>query len=60
MAIFTGNTVDEAIERGLKKLGIKRENVHIQIEQKDKKGFLGIGKKRARVNIDAIQEETFR
>ena len=37
MAIFTGNTVDEAIERGLKKLGIKRENVHIQIEQKDKK-----------------------
>ena len=60
MAIFTGNTVDEAIERGLKKLGIKRENVHIQIEQKDKKGFLGIGKKRARVNIDAIQEETVR
>ena len=38
MAIFTGNTVDEAIERGLKKLGVKRENVHIQIEQKDKKG----------------------
>ena len=56
MAIFTGNTVDEAIERGLKKLGVKRENVHIQIEQKDKKGFLGIGKKRARVNIDAIHE----
>ena len=60
MAIFTGNTVDEAIERGLKKLGVKRENVHIQIEQKDKKGFLGIGKKRARVNIDAIHEETVR
>lgn len=60
MAIFTGNTVEEAIERGLKKLGAKRENVHIQIEQKDKKGFLGIGKKRARVNIDAIQEETVR
>lgn len=60
MAIFTGNTVDEAIERGLKKLGAKRENVHIQIEQKDKKGFLGIGKKRARVNIEPIHEETVR
>lgn len=60
MAIFTGNTVEEAIERGLKKLGVKRENVHIQIDQKDKKGFLGIGKKRARVSIDAIHEETVR
>lgn len=60
MAIFTGNTVDEAIERGLKKLGVKRENVHIQIHQKDKKGFLGIGKKRARIQIDPIHEETVR
>lgn len=60
MAIFTGNTIDEAIERGLKKLGAKRENVHIQIEQKEKKGFLGIGKKRARVSIDPIHEETVR
>ncbi|GFH40398.1 RNA-binding cell elongation regulator Jag/EloR [Lactococcus insecticola] len=60
MAIFTGNTVEEAIERGLKKLGAKRENVHIQIEQTDKKGFLGIGKKRARINIEPIQEETVR
>ncbi|GFH42841.1 RNA-binding protein [Lactococcus hodotermopsidis] len=60
MAIFTGNTVDEAIERGLKKLGAKRENVHIQIDQKDKKGFLGLGKKRARVNIEPIQEEIVR
>ncbi|MCJ1989989.1 protein jag [Lactococcus carnosus] len=60
MAIFTGNTVDEAIERGLKKLGVKRETVHIQIHQKDKKGFLGIGKKRARIQIDPIHEETVR
>lgn len=60
MAIFTGKTIDEAIERGLKKLGVKRETVHIQIEQKDKKGFLGIGKKRARVNIEPIHEDTVR
>ncbi|RZI49526.1 RNA-binding cell elongation regulator Jag/EloR [Lactococcus kimchii] len=60
MAIFTGETVEDAIDRGLNRLGVKRENVHIQIEQKEKKGFLGFGKKRARVNIEPIQEETVR
>ncbi|MFC4652983.1 RNA-binding cell elongation regulator Jag/EloR [Lactococcus nasutitermitis] len=60
MAIFTGETVEDAIERGLNRLGVKRENVHIHVEQKEKKGFLGFGKKRARVNIEPIHEETIR
>ena len=60
MAIFTGETVEDAIDRGLNRLGVKRENVHIHIEQKGKKGFLGFGKKRARVNIEPIHEETVR
>ncbi|GBG96825.1 RNA-binding cell elongation regulator Jag/EloR [Lactococcus termiticola] len=60
MTIFTGNTVEEAVERGLKRLDVNRENVHIYVEQKEKKGFLGFGKKRARVSIEPIQEETVR
>ena len=60
MAIFTGETVEDTIDRGLNRLGVKRENVHIHIEQKEKKGFLGFGKKRARVNIEPIHEETVR
>ncbi|EQC56029.1 RNA-binding protein [Lactococcus cremoris subsp. cremoris TIFN6] len=60
MAIFTGETVEDAIDRGLNRLGVKRENVHIHIEQKEKKSFLGFGKKRARVNIEPIHEETVR
>lgn len=60
MAIFTGETVEDAIERGLNRLNVKREDVHIHIEQKEKKGFLGFGKKRARVNIEPIHEETVR
>ncbi|WPD50783.1 RNA-binding cell elongation regulator Jag/EloR [Lactococcus lactis] len=60
MPIFTGETVEDAIERGLNRLNVKRENVHIHIEQKEKKGFLGFGKKRARVNIEPIHEETVR
>ncbi|OFI49043.1 hypothetical protein BG261_05115 [Floricoccus tropicus] len=58
MAIFTGETVEKAIERGLARLGVSREKVHIEIEQHEKKGFLGFGVKRARVNIDIISEET--
>lgn len=34
MTIFTGRTVEEAIERGLYRLGVKRENVHIHVKQK--------------------------
>lgn len=58
MAVFTGETVEKAIERGLARLGVSREKVHIEIEQHEKKGFLGFGVKRARVNIDIISEET--
>lgn len=60
MAIFTGETVEDAIERGLNRLGIKRENSHVHVIQKEKKGFLGFGKKRAKVEIETIQEETVR
>ena len=58
MTIFTGRTVEEAIERGLYRLGVKRENVHIHVKQK--RGFLGFGKKRALVDIEEIKEETIR
>lgn len=60
MAIFTGETVEDAVERGLNRLGVKRENVHIHVVQKEKKGFLGFGRKRAKVEIEAIQEDTVR
>ena len=60
MTVFTGATVDEAITRGLKSLRAKRENVHIEIEQHETNGFLGFGKKRARVNIEPIEDDTVR
>ncbi|MFV0556145.1 MAG: Jag N-terminal domain-containing protein, partial [Lactovum sp.] len=60
MATYTGNTVEEAIERGLRREGVARENSHIEIEQRESNGFLGLGRKRARVNIEPIHEETVR
>ncbi|SJZ79088.1 spoIIIJ-associated protein [Pilibacter termitis] len=57
MAIFKGRTVEEAIERGLKELGISKEKAHVHIKQTEKKGFLGFGRKLAEVEIDGIAED---
>ncbi|MDR0199030.1 MAG: protein jag [Streptococcaceae bacterium] len=60
MTIYTGNTVEEAINRGLKRERLARENAHIEIEQRESNGFLGVGKKRARVNVEPINADTVR
>ena len=57
MAIFTGKTVDEAITKGLRRLGISKEKAHVRIIQKENKGVLGFGKKNAEVEIKEIQTE---
>lgn len=56
--LYTGKTVEEAIQNGLKDLGITRHRAHITVVAREKKGFLGIGKKPARVEVEAINETT--
>ena len=59
MVVFTGSTVEEAIQMGLKELGIPRMKAHIRIISREKRGFLGLfGKKPAQVAIEAISETT--
>ena len=59
MVLFTRSTVAEAIQKGLKELGIPRMKTHIKVVSKEKKGFLGLfGKKPAQVDIEAISETT--
>ena len=59
MVLFTGSTVEEAIQKGLKELAIPRMKTHIKVVSKEKKGFLGLfGKKPAQVDIEAISETT--
>lgn len=55
---FTGNTVEEAIQNGLNELDIPRKKAHITVLAREKKGFLGFGKKPALVDIDVINETT--
>ena len=59
MVLYTGSTVEEAIQKGLKELGLPRMKTHIKVVSKEKKGFLGLfGKKPAQVDIEAISETT--
>ena len=59
MVVFTGSTVEEAIQKGLKELDIPRMKAHIKVISCEKKGFLGLfGKKPAQVDIEAISETT--
>ncbi|MBQ8658162.1 MAG: protein jag [Clostridia bacterium] len=53
---FTGKTVEEAVENGLKELGITRENADIRILEEGKKKLFGSVK--ARVEIAAKNAET--
>ncbi len=56
--LFTGKNVEEAIQNGLKELDITRHKAHITVVAREKKGFLGLGKKPARVEVEAISEVT--
>lgn len=51
MVLFTGTTVEAAIEKGLFDLGLERSQAKITIVAKEKKGFLGFGKKLAQVDL---------
>ena len=52
---FTGKTVDEAIENGLKTLGLTREQVDVRVLEEGKKKLFGSIK--ARVEIAALESE---
>ena len=59
MVVFTGSTVEEAIQKGLKELDIPRMKAHIKVISREKNGFFGLfGKKPAQVDIEAISETT--
>lgn len=46
-----GKSVSEAVDSALKKLGLRRDQVEVQILQQASSGFMGLGSKPARVRI---------
>lgn len=52
-----GNTVEEAIELALKKSGLPREKVKIEVIVEPKKGVFGLGAQSAIVRVTAVEEK---
>ena len=53
----TGRTEDEAIAAALEQLGMDRDDVSVEILERAKSGFLGIGGTRARVRLSWESED---
>ena len=53
----TGKTEEEAIRKGLEQLGMDRDDVSVEILERAKSGFLGIGSAPARVRLTYGPEE---
>lgn len=51
MPIYEAATIDEAVQLGLADLGLAKDQVEIEILEEGKKGFLGMGRKNARLSI---------
>ncbi len=52
-----GKTVEEAMKLGLEVLGLSEEEVTVEIIEREKSGFLGIGSKLAKVKLTALEEQ---
>ena len=53
----TGKTEEEAVRKGLEQLGMDRDDVSVEILERAKSGFLGIGSSPARVRLTYGPEE---
>jgi len=58
MTVFKGDTVEAAIADGLQQMHLTREQVEIEVVAEAKKGFLGLGKQAAQVQLTAVPTST--
>src|SRR5687768_9124703 len=52
---ISGPTLEDAIEAGLKKLGLNRNDVIIEIIEEGSRGMLGIGAREAKVRLTPLR-----
>ena len=55
--IYVAGTVDEAIKNGLTDLGLKEEDVKIEVLEGGSAGIFGLFKKEARVKLSPLDSE---
>lgn len=49
--IFSGKTVEEALNSALEQLGVSKEQVEFNVLEEAKSGFLGIGARQAKISV---------
>lgn len=56
---MTGKTEEEALEKALEQLGLERDDVSVEIMERAKSGFLGLGSSPARIRVsyESAEEE---
>lgn len=57
MPIYEGQSVEEAIQNGLKALGVTQDEVQTTIIEEGKRGFLGVGRKNAQVSLEYMAKQ---
>jgi spoIIIJ-associated protein len=56
---FEGGTVEEAIEKAEKSLGVSRETLEIKVVCEEKRGLFGMsGAKLAKIKVKVVPRET--
>ena len=51
---MSGKTVEEAIQRALRELGVSREEVKVTVLNEGKHGVLGLGAEEARIRVESL------
>lgn len=52
---YTAKTVDEAVDEGLRQLGVARDEVDVEVIQEGSRGLLGIGASDAQVRLTLVE-----
>ena len=51
MTVYSGKTIQDAVEQGLAALSLTQDQVEVTVIQQPKNGFLGFGRKLAQVEL---------
>lgn len=54
---YTAKTVDEAVDLGLRQLGVSRDEVDVEVVQEGSRGLLGIGASDAQVRLTLVESD---
>ena len=55
--VYRGETVEDALQKGLNDLNVEESDISIDVLQQGSKGFLGLMKKEAEVKLTIINPE---